>query len=318
MKFIKVICFAACMFTGISMSGCGMQAAQNDEIVSENILTETLSRAKEAEGELEVSSQTQQDEMIDEMDISHFKPIRESFIDYSFNVKRSGNKEEPLSFVVTGSYDLNQDGKDDVISSLLQGSFGAAEEITPYLQVNDAKIEFYTDNVIDGEIRVIDLDQRDSFIELAVFDEGPSADPHYKIFRYDGEQLYKLGEIDSGALISGKGKFISNFNRSHFEPGFCSAWYEIEGHEFIQKSYDTEKYLGKIYRFNGGQVFFTPMEEMPETFLPTWDFEKSIELPPGDIKLLDIYYFQNDRTLYMYFVELQNGEKGMLHFWIGD
>ena len=44
-----------------------------------------------------------------------------------------------------------------------------------YVKVNDIIVELYTDNPI-GEVKIIDLDSNDDYLELACFNDGPSGD----------------------------------------------------------------------------------------------------------------------------------------------
>lgn len=125
-------------------------------------------------------SDIQNNEGKNEMDIKDFKPITDSFIDYEFNVKKNGAESQPNSFFVEGEYDLNQDGKPDKINVMLQGFVGEdGEEVQTYIEVNGIKQDFYMSYTTDGEVRIIDLDKNDEFIEVAIFDEGPSGDEHY-------------------------------------------------------------------------------------------------------------------------------------------
>ncbi|MDQ2088249.1 hypothetical protein RBH29_17635 [Herbivorax sp. ANBcel31] len=259
-----------------------------------------------------------ENEDIDKMDIKNFRPLQDSFINYDFNVEVNGTKSEPISFLVEGEYDLNQDGQPDKIELLLDGFYKRSgdQEIQTYIEVNGIKQEFYMDYSFNGEVKIINLDKNDEFLEIAYFDEGPSGDPHYVFYRYDGKRLYKIGSIDSGALTNGEGKFLSWFNTSRFEPSFYSAWYEIENDKFVQKSNDITKYLGKNYEFAGGEAFFMPCDEMPKDFSPTWNEMEQFEA--CELKIIDIFFYPDSRTLNFYFVELENGETGMMYFWIGD
>lgn len=262
-------------------------------------------------------SDIQNNEGKNEMDIKDFKPITDSFIDYEFNVKKNGAESQPNSFFVEGEYDLNQDRKPDKINVMLQGFVGEdGEEVQTYIEVNGIKQDFYMSYTTDGEVRIIDLDKNDEFIEVAIFDEGPSGDEHYDFFRYDGERLYTIGGIDSRALCNGEGKLLPWLTTSRFEPTFYSAWLEIENDALVEKSNDITGHLGKKYTFAGGYAYFIPCDEIPKNFEPMWGEPK--EFDPIELKLIDIFFYPDSRILNYYFVELPNGERGMLYFWIGD
>ena len=242
-----------------------------------------------------------------------FVDLESKFIDYEFKTK-----ERTDSFYVEGEYDLNNDGTKDKINLELQKNTDTMVEA--YIEVNGIKEEIYMSFTMDGETRLIDLDEDDEFIEVAYFDEGPSGDPTYYFYRYDGEDFYKLGELDDKGLIDGQGKLIAWIYQSNFEPAFYSAWYEIENKEFTLKEKDTDQYLGKDYRLNESlNAMFEPMDEMPDEFYPSWDDTYLKDSQGIDLKLIDISKADYDKNLLnFYFVELEDGEKGMLYFWIGD
>lgn len=78
-------------------------------------------------------------------------------------------------------------------------------------------------------------------------------------------------------------------------------------------------YLGKKYTFHerDNGVFFIPMKEIPEDFEPKWNDMRSFETT--ELTLIDICFpYYDNRLLNFYFVELANGERGMLYFWVGD
>ena len=250
-----------------------------------------------------------------ELNINNFKPIKE-FFKYDFDVNINGTKEEPLSFTVKGEFDLNMDGSLDKIDLLLQGHLGREKNIQTYIQVDSVKEEIYMDHTSDGEVRIIDLDKNDKFIEIAYFDEGPSGDPAFTFYRYNGTKLYKIGSLPSDVLFDGKDSFIPGCFISKFEPKFYSAWFEIKDNQFVQKDNDIGKYLGKTYKFDGGEAYFIPVEEMPTNFEPKWEEPRQFEAI--EMKVNDVYFYSGERNLNYYFVELQNGERGMIYFWSGD
>lgn len=240
-----------------------------------------------------------------------FKWIKESFIDYEFKVT-----ENLDSFIISGEYDLNDDGIKDKISLSLKGYDNRREE--SYIEVNGIRKDVYIDYTYDGEVKLLDLDKNDNFIEIAFFDEGPSADPQYHIYRYDGKELYKLGNIDDEALIDGYNKIIPSIYKSHFEPTFYSAWLEVKDDKFIFKNKSVDEYLGKTYTLKKrDSVFFSTMEEMDKDFQPTWEEARTFETT--ELKLIELYYPYDDKNfLNFYFVELPSGEKGIMYFWLGD
>ena len=63
-----------------------------------------------------------------------------------------------------------------------------------------------------------------------------------------------------------------------------------------------------------GSGYFIPLDEVSEDYYEymTWDFETMRDFEATPIKILDIY---NAKTI---FIELENGQKGLLYFWVGD
>lgn len=244
--------------------------------------------------------------------IKDFKSLKDSFIEYNFKVK----EKEDL-FIIKGKYDLNNDGKKDEINLVLQNYSDIRVET--YIEVNGIRQEIYMDYTYDGEVRLLDLDKGDEYIDIAFFDEGPSADPHYHIYRYDGKELYLIGYLDDEALVNEEGKIIPSTYVLDFEPAFYSAWLEIENMEFVIKEKEIDKYLGKEYTLHSREnsIFFVPMEEMPKDYSPNWEATREFETTK--LTLIDIVYpYDNNNMLNFYFVELASGEKGLLYFWVGD
>ncbi|MFO7637209.1 MAG: hypothetical protein R6W96_07860 [Clostridia bacterium] len=248
---------------------------------------------------------------------SAFRPIREFFLEAAFTVVTEGPEEAPSAFYVEGLHDLNRDGKPDHISLVLPGhSSDGTIAIQPTLEVNGKKVEFPMSYTSDGEVHLMDLDGKDGFLELAVFDEGPSADPNFKLFRYDGTDLFYMGEMDAGGLCDGDGKLISGFHLSRFEPSFYSAWFEVEDNRLVEKENDITGYLGMKYHFSGGEIFFIEDFQLSEN--PSIPWEGMEYLEAGDIIINDVIFFGENRLLNFYCVERHDGKKGLLYFWIGD
>lgn len=251
----------------------------------------------------------------DSLEIENFSKMDEYFKDYTFDVSYDKNVEYQQIYSIHGSYDLNGDGKIDKIKAILKSNY----EDDSYIEINDIKVTLNLGSP-SGEIQLIDLDSNDSYIEVAIFDNGPSADPVFSFFRYDGKELYSLGTIDRYALLDGQGRFISWFHlANNFKPQFFSAWGEFKNNGYVITNHDVEQNIGKTYEIDGAG-YFVPLDKNPEDYFKhvVWELDALREFKSTKIKLLDIHINQDDRTLNWFYVELPDGEKGLLYFWIGD
>ncbi len=122
--------------------------------------------------------------------------------------------------------------------------------------------------------------------------------------------------------MNGKGKFISWFNLADkFVPQFYSAWKEIDGKEFISHTYDIKEYIGKNYEVSG-QGYFVALDTNPKEDYhkyTRWLQEDIIEFKNTKVKILDILGITADsRLLNWFYVEMEDGQTGLMYFWIGD
>jgi len=254
---------------------------------------------------LAVAENNTSEEALD--DLSEFKSLQDCFSDYDFQIESSDSDDMSNSFEVSGKIDLDSDGIEDSISIHLQGRYNNLS----FIEINHVKQIFNIDRSYEGEVRIVDVDRNDSYLEVACLDEGPSGDPIYIFFRYDGINVYELGSIDAYALIDGKGKLISSFHYVWMlKPSFCSAWYEIQNNTFVIKNNKIEKYLNQTYDFVGGNGYFIPYDELPEN--PDIQWEETTDFQAGKVKLIDMLNSN------YYYVEFPDGEKGLMYFWIGD
>ena len=248
--------------------------------------------------------------------IENFSEIDNYIKDYTPDVSYEEDLElGQRAYIIHGTYDLNGDGEADEINAVLK----ADNEASSLIEVNGMKVTLELYNPT-GLIKIIDLDSRDNYTEVAVFDDGQSGDPTFTFLRYDGRKLYTIGSIDRYALMDGEGKFISWFHlANNFKPQFFSAWGEFKNNEYVITNHDVEQYIGKTYEVDG-TGFFVPLEFNPEVYFEhvVWDSENLREFKATKIKLLDIHIRPDDRTLNWFYVELPDGEKGLLYFWIGD
>ncbi|MDD3614025.1 MAG: hypothetical protein PHT05_09685 [Clostridia bacterium] len=254
------------------------------------------------------------------LDMDSFYNLKKHIIKDDFDLYRD---EKDFLLSVEGKYDLNQDGELDKILA----SFAGGKE--SLIEVNGHKITVALDKPVD--FYLIDLIQDDGFIEIGVYDDGPSADPKTTFYRYSGKRLYKLATINTdikakctiypyygNVLTDGKGKIIGPDHIAKFlSPNIVKGYYSIEGDRFKLKSIDYKKYLEDEYTFTSDfDAFF--VEKNLETKISkkdlnfSWDENEIVKFKRGErVKVILVGDF-------WYGVRLQDGRTGLLYFWIGD
>lgn len=319
-----------CLLTGCNKNTGGMGAGDSNEspinLTSAPALSEKQPEAYVSPDESEVtqdklieknlSKEDDNVQLTEAPDLENFSEMDNYIINYAFEISYDENEDyDRKTYSIHGEYDLNGDGINENINALLipYGEDGS------YLSVNDKIVPLYLSDPA-GEIYVIDIDKNDTYTEIAVYDFGPSADPVFDFFRYDGIELTYLFSIDRAALMDGQGKFISSFHlTTHFTPRFYSAWGEYKNGEYIISTHDISQFIGKTFELND-IAFFIPMEKEPQNYIEhiRWDSEFQRDFKSTQIKLLDMHVDEDDLILNWFFVELPDGEKGLLYFWIGD
>lgn len=254
------------------------------------------------------------------LDMDSFYNLKKHIIKDDFDLYRD---EKDFLLSVEGKYDLNQDGE---LDKILANFAGGKESL---IEVNGHKITVALDKPVD--FYLIDLIQDDGFIEIGVYDDGPSADPKTTFYRYSGKRLYKLATINTdikakctiypyygNVLTDGKGKIIGPDHIANFlSPNIVKGYYSIEGDRFKLKSIDYKKYLEDEYTFTSDfDAFF--VEKNLETKISkkdlnfSWDENEIVKFKRGErVKVILVGDF-------WYGVRLQDGRTGLLYFWIGD
>ncbi|NLH59191.1 MAG: hypothetical protein GX461_07245 [Clostridiales bacterium] len=254
------------------------------------------------------------------LDMDSFYNLKKHIIKDDFDLYRD---EKDFLLSVEGKYALNQDGE---LDKILANFAGGKESL---IEVNGHKIAVAFDKPVD--FYLIDLIQDDGFIELAMYDDGPSADPKTTFYRYSGKRLYKLATINTdikakctiypyygNVLTDGKGKIIGPDHIAKFlSPNIVKGYYSIEGDRFKLKSIDYKKYLEDEYTFTSDfDAFF--VEKNLETKISkkdlnfSWDENEIVKFKRGErVKVILVGDF-------WYGVRLQDGRTGLLYFWIGD
>lgn len=110
-----------------------------------------------------------------------------------------------LKITRSATADLDGDGRSERISITIGQRMpdGRTDGDRYELRVGSASVKGDLENV--KGFTIVDLDTRDRYKEVAVFTPGPSDDPRYVIYWYDGKQLRQVGDIGAGISVQGNG-----------------------------------------------------------------------------------------------------------------
>ena len=237
--------------------------------------------------------------------------MKECIVEYDFIIEK---EYDDFSLNAEGKYDLNEDSKVDLIEIKLLGR----EEST--IRINDSEVSIYTDHPFD--VYLVDFLKDDGFIELALYDDGPSADPVTTFYRYDGKNISELGalytDIKMGdpnkVLIDGGGSFIEIGGLAKFiSPQIIKGFYTLEDNQFIYNPLDYSKYINREYTITTGFKAFFVEENLRNDLTSQdiefiWDQEVMREFNKGDTIKLIVH------DEFWYGIELQDGTTGILYF----
>ena len=149
-----------------------------------------------------------------------------------------------------GEYSLTEGSKDKIVFVEYYDSLGVDDQQS-YIEINGIKEEVYIDHIF--KVAVIDIDTTDQYKEIALYDEGPSADPHIKLFRFCDGKIYKVGEYatrfyEEIFYTDSKGKIVDGCGYISFiENPFVYKYHTIVNNEDTVVDVNYEKYLNQTY-----------------------------------------------------------------------
>lgn len=249
-------------------------------------------------------------------DLSSFSGFESNFIETNF-VKSEEDEYDQLNgwnskkYSISGSFDVDGDGnEDDIFCSL-------SELNASILKINDLSLKFSVVYPLGGKVNIVDFDVNDIYKEIVVYDNGPSDDPSYRCFRYNGEEIIELGNIYP-KLVDGHGKIITKID-SFVAQSIVYSWYEVKEKGLIKHDIDVSSANNKEYKVTSDSTaYFDEMENVPADFyMQSFEPEIQFELKKDD-RITIKYIHLSDNNPIWYFVELGNGKKGILYFWLGD
>jgi len=114
------------------------------------------------------------------------------YLDITLN--EASSEEEKYDKEITAEIDLDGDGSIDQIMLKTEKNPYYDEVLAYVLLVNDQEIT-YEGSMIDPLFHVVNISSKDSYLEIAVSEEGPSSDFLTVFYRYKNGELTKLAEI---------------------------------------------------------------------------------------------------------------------------
>ena len=150
-------------------------------------------------------------------------------------------------------YDLDGDGKIETVTL----KHITDEDGDSYTVICGEKTVYYSwESILGGEVGIIDLDENDSYLEIFVYDNGPSDDPRYSFYRKVGNDFIQLGifDIENGFILDGKGRVLSGGRMSMpTVPQMFDSYYTINNNQFIRNEiktlYNKDAVFYSNYRF---------------------------------------------------------------------
>ncbi len=182
-----------------------------------------------------------------------------------------------------------------------------------YIDINGTKKEISLDR-LEG-MAIVDIDERDSYKEIAILDDGPSGDPNVVFIRYVDGEIYEFGHFSSsyrGAIFTDRnGKIVSCYDCIPFvQPLVISRYAEIIDNKVVYTEVDYSDAVDKEYT-----VFMTGWGHFLETDDQTLShdlFDYSNEHDHLEIKIGDkIKIIKADIKEEIYYVELSDGRRGV-------
>lgn len=213
------------------------------------------------------------------------------------------------------------------------------------VSVDGKSLSFYAENFMGANI--VDLKKGDNLYELAVYSEGPSADPSVAFVRYDGTNLKNIMRTVSHETFSYTSESLDAFlgaDADDILPTYGPLWTNQNGiviTPFQQIGFTTPRIALSYYVLendtwtehevpikadetytvsNDFKAFFTPMDMPPVDYahfslVQNYDLEARREFKKGQtMKLLG---YGEMHGYYTFYVDI-DGEKGVLAFWTGD
>ena len=224
-----------------------------------------------------------------------------------------------VKVVIAKNADINGDGKIDRIEYTVADLLESVQTIT--LKINENETSFIASNP-SLDFNIIEINNKDKFKVIDIFEDGPSGDPKSTLFVYDGKKIRKIGELLGDEYnLDGQSKIWTSFDTISFlEPKIHLGWTEMnDTQQLIYKEIDKSPYLKKRYKISVAQ----DSENSPRRIYKTLDSSPYgedfiAEVRLGDeVTVTDIK--KQDSKEVALRVRLDDGNVGwMIHIFGGD
>lgn len=159
-------------------------------------------------------------------------------------------KHEPLMFadkgkvkvVIVKNEDINGDGKIERIEYTAADLLESVQTIT--LKINEIETSFIASNP-SLDFNIIEINNKDKFKVIDIFEDGPSGDPKSTLFIYDGKTIKKIGELQADEYnLDGQSKIWTPLDTISFlEPKIHLGWTEMNDRQQLIYKQSTNVHL---------------------------------------------------------------------------
>lgn len=236
--------------------------------------------------------------------------------------------EYDSSRTMRGSYDFNGDGKPDAVALNFSSAPDTGKKSILSVGMQSVSLILY------GVSGLYSVSLNGSDRTLALVDYGMDNYVNTYFFRYDGKALTQLGEIPGGIetdaregynipeynfqiLADGKGRLIPRFGVMRYvSPDLVLCAENFDGKAFTKVPVNLSGSLGKTYPLSMDITpFFQPGSTNVSNPLLSCDDKTKIALKKGQmITVLSVN--PTSGALYCAGVQLANGKKGILYFFL--
>ena len=304
--------------TALNLCACGESDNKGNasDKSSENLNEDNNSSTGNDEGKKDDNESVVNKDIITTED---FLPLSEVIYDYEF--QRLDWAAYPTDSAMTrssfmGKFQLtpNGDKEDEILVEFdSQAGYGC-------LSINGVTKEFYAYDV--ENVAIVDINIKDAYAEVVIYDAGPSDDPAVMIFGYIDNTIYEIGPFYGGydydsVLFDRDGRVIS----ADGYIGFLEKQLVSEYHHVTVEAVNEKKYTDKVISVHIADSMNKPYKlardiniafaETENTVLESAyneiDINNIISLKQGE----EITLIVADPYMSIYYGQLPDGRKGV-------